>query len=110
MKIIKKPWGSEEIIFKQNNFQVKLIKVNDGCQLSLQYHKVKEETVTLFKGKGNIMLPDRFIVCKKGRQIIIFPGVPHRFIGVQNAEFLEMSYGEDSDIVRIEDDYQRETK
>ena len=50
MQRVKKPWGYE-IIFADTEFYVgKILHIEKGEQLSLQYHEVKDETVYVATG------------------------------------------------------------
>ena len=44
---VDKPWGYELIWAKTKDYVGKVLHVNKGHQLSLQYHKTKEETIYL---------------------------------------------------------------
>jgi mannose-6-phosphate isomerase len=89
MTINYKPWGREEIVVKTENYVIKKIIVDTGCRLSLQYHNYKEET---------LIYPD-------GKIEHIPPKMIHRIDGP--ITIIEVSHGEDSDIVRLKDDYGR---
>ena len=43
IQVVKKPWGQEEIWAKTNRYVGKILTINPGHRLSLQYHKEKEE-------------------------------------------------------------------
>jgi len=89
MKIIQKPWGREVHLFKWNQWRLKLLQINEGNRTSLQYHKEKEE----------------FWFFNDGTWRHLPPNEVHRLTGPITV--LEISKGEDTDIVRLEDDYQR---
>ena len=55
-KIIKKPWGSEEIIEINNKFMFKKLFMKKNHQCSLQYHNVKKESVLVLSGKLKVMI------------------------------------------------------
>ena len=48
---VEKPWGYELHWAKTDRYVGKLIHVNAGHALSLQYHNVKDETIYLHSGK-----------------------------------------------------------
>lgn len=89
MQRLEKPWGSEEILMKNEFFVIKRIIVNSESRCSLHYHKNKIE----------------IIIYKNGHVEEIPPTKIHRICGP--AEVIEVSHGEENDIVRIEDDYGR---
>src|SRR5215213_2685274 len=51
MTRVEKPWGYELHWAKTERYVGKLIHVNAGHALSLQYHNVKDETIYLHSGK-----------------------------------------------------------
>ena len=50
---VEKPWGFELIWAHTSQYVGKLLHVNAGEALSLQYHEVKDETIFLFSGEMN---------------------------------------------------------
>ena len=50
-KIVSKPWGHEVIFAVTKDYVGKVLVVKAGHQLSLQFHKVKEETIYLQTGE-----------------------------------------------------------
>ena len=48
---VEKPWGYELHWAKTDRYVGKLIHVNKGHALSLQYHNQKDETIFLWAGK-----------------------------------------------------------
>lgn len=110
-KIIKKPWGSEEIIEINNKFMFKKLYMKKSHQCSLQYHNVKKESVLVLSGKLKVMIKkNKKIINKiltKGQNILIKPKTIHRMRAITNCTYLEASTPEINDVVRIEDDYKR---
>lgn len=112
--IIKKPWGYERILEHNDHYVVKLLHVNKGCKLSLQYHERKTETLFWYSGSGFVHLKngawtrDCFLV-KAFHKVHIPKGQIHRIEAPADNYFevLEVSTTELSDVVRIEDDYDR---
>jgi len=103
-KIINKPWGYEELI-KHN---IKLLHINKGSRLSLQYHKNKDEFLCCLSGVCEIETGGVKGALLPGGYIDIGHGILHRFSAVQgDVELLEIFEGELDDVVRVEDDYGR---
>ena len=50
---VEKPWGYELIWAETKDYVGKILHIKKGHQLSLQYHKVKEETMYLSSGKDD---------------------------------------------------------
>jgi len=48
---VEKPWGFELIWAETKDYVGKLLHINKGGKLSLQYHEIKEETIYLASGK-----------------------------------------------------------
>ena len=48
MRKVEKPWGYEIVWAETQDYVGKLLHINAGHRLSLQYHNTKEETVYVF--------------------------------------------------------------
>lgn len=114
MEIIEKPWGREKILELNDKYCLKILEVDAGKSLSLQFHKLKKETMYCIYGFGELLAykidgEKRSICMMPGRFFTIEPGVIHRLIAGKNSvlSVIEASSPEVSDIVRIEDDYGR---
>jgi mannose-6-phosphate isomerase-like protein (cupin superfamily) len=53
--IIEKPWGYEEIWAQTEDYVGKILHINEGHRLSLQYHNEKEETIRVLSGVLEVM-------------------------------------------------------
>ena len=51
VKVVPKPWGHETIWAKTDRYVGKIIHINAGHALSVQYHNRKDETVYLLSGE-----------------------------------------------------------
>ena len=114
MKIIDKPWGKEEIVEINDRYMVKKLTMEKGHRCSLQYHNQKEETIYVLSGKLKIILgadTDNLHsrVYKADQYITIKPSMIHRMEAVEDAVYLESSTPEMDDVVRLSDDYHRES-
>lgn len=110
---IEKPWGHEEIWAKTDDYVGKIIFINAGQRLSKQFHRKKEETIYVLEGVlinydegGNSTL------YYPGQSLHISPGTIHRFCAAAKAhvKIVEVSTNYLGDVVRLEDDYDREEK
>ena len=63
MRKVEKPWGHEIIWAETANYVGKLLHINAGHRLSLQFHRVKEETVYVVSGTLYIYDGDGGITC-----------------------------------------------
>ena len=78
MKIVAKPWG-KEIWFAHNpRYAGKLLCIRKGHRLSLQYHKVKHETLYALQGTCLLTLGKKKVRLKPGRAAVIPPHLVHR--------------------------------
>lgn len=115
MQVIEKPWGKEEVIEINDKYMVKKLTMWKNHRCSLQLHNHKKETIYVLSGKLRIIsgpnkeeLSSR--VYLEGETITISPGVVHRMEGAEDSIYLEASTPEMDDVVRLDDDYQRETE
>jgi len=106
----KRPWGSFTRFTNNEPSTVKLLYVNKGEELSLQYHAHREEHWEIIEGNPEITVGDKVLYPKPGEEFVIMPMTKHRISAPNdNVIILEISMGEfdESDIVRLEDDYNR---
>ena len=109
---VKKPWGYELIWAHTGRYAGKILHVNVGEALSLQYHRHKDETLYLLAGSMRLWLgpsedelEERLMV--EGDSVRIVPGTVHRMEAVSDVDVLEASTPELDDVVRLEDRYGR---
>jgi len=108
----QRPWGNFTILYETHNMKVKQIIVHVGQRLSYQYHKRRQERWTIVEGEGVFTLNGVDRVVQVGDILSIGLGDSHRIknTGKGNLIFVEVQLGEsfdESDIFRIEDDYNR---
>jgi mannose-6-phosphate isomerase len=112
----EKPWGYELIFASvSEKYAGKVIHVNAGHSLSLQYHRQKEETISVLDGEAMIeygpaadQLTERRF--RPGDTIHLPPGVLHRITALCDLTFAEASTagpGWREDVVRLTDKYGR---
>lgn len=110
---VEKPWGWENRFAVTDKYLGKVIHVNAGEMLSLQYHVKKDETILIVTGSMDLQLEDEAGRMKTHRMTPgmarrILPGRKHRMVGVEDCEFFEVSSPEIDDVVRLEDKYGRQ--
>jgi mannose-6-phosphate isomerase-like protein (cupin superfamily) len=111
---VPKPWGHETIWALSERYVGKILHINAGHELSVQYHNRKDETVYLLSGEivyrvqreGDDILDDMKL--KVGESFRITPGTIHQMIAVTDCDVLEVSTPEIDDVVRLSDKYGRE--
>ncbi len=110
---VPKPWGYEIIWAKTDAYVGKILHVNAGEALSLQYHREKDETVHLLSGEMIcwVKLPDSDTIqdmkLRKGESFRIAPGTVHYIEAVTDCDVLEASTPHLDDVVRLKDRYGR---
>lgn len=109
---VVRPWGAFEGLRQEPGFQVKLLTVNPGASISLQYHNRRAEHWVVVAGRARVTRDSETLELAANRSTYIAIGVHHRLenpgseplhvVEVQSGDYL----GED-DIVRLEDRYGR---
>ena len=109
---VPKPWGHEIIWAHTERYVGKILHINAGQALSVQYHERKDETVYLLRGDlkywvktGEEMKDMRL---KEGDAFRITPGTIHYMEAVTDCDVLEASTPELNDVIRLKDRYGRE--
>ena len=133
---IEKPWGYELVFAHTDRYVGKILHVNPGEALSLQYHERKDETLYLAAGsvelqvqedqvqedqvqedddergaredrhEGNGALVSRWLLLGEAYHIPSF--TRHRMVaGPEGCDLVEVSTPELDDVVRLEDRYGR---
>jgi mannose-1-phosphate guanylyltransferase/mannose-6-phosphate isomerase len=112
---VYRPWGNYEQLDYGDGYQVKRIVIKPAGVLSLQKHKHRAEHWVVVQGTPEITIDDKVQTLKPNQSIYIPLGSVHRLanrtaepvviIEVQTGDYL----GED-DIIRLEDDYNRNSK
>ena len=109
---IDKPWGYELRWAITDRYLGKIIHVDAGQQLSLQYHVQKDESILVLRGELDLVLEDgegELLVHRlgEGMSARVHPGRRHRFRAVSDVDLVEVSSPEIDDVVRLSDDYGR---
>ena len=109
---VEKPWGYEIWYAWTEQYVGKILHVNRGGRLSLQYHRRKDETSYVLRGR--LLLTkgpsaDRLIVTEIGEGHVWRnrPGEVHTMEALEDADVLEVSTPELDDVVRLRDHYGR---
>ena len=109
-----KPWGYELLWSHTDDYAGKIIHINAGHRLSLQYHEQKLESVLVVSGtlllnlgQGN---EETVREMQVGESTDIPVGQIHRFEAPASGdvEVIEVSTNHLDDVIRLEDDYSRE--
>ena len=109
---VEKPWGHELIFAQTEKYVGKLLHIEPGEALSLQFHHRKDETFFVARGgielqveENGILQPQRL---EEGESYHVTPGTRHRMVaGAAGCDLFEVSTAELDDVVRLEDRYGR---
>jgi len=105
---VEKPWGHENIWAVTDKYVGKILFIKDGHKLSLQYHKIKKETIMVQSGLLTLEIGDAVLFMRQGDVCHIDPGTIHRMIAEHgDVSVIEVSTPELDDVVRLKDDYAR---
>ena len=112
VKRVDKPWGYELLYATTEVYCGKVIFIRSGEQLSLQFHKTKDETIFVQSGRMELEIgepgkPVDTEVVGPGRAFRLRPGTVHRMRALEDTTILEVSTPELDDVVRLEDRYGR---
>lgn len=110
---VDKPWGHELIWALTDRYCGKVIAIDAGRRLSLQRHRMKDESVLVLTGRLRLELEDesgtiRTLELGPGDSRRVPAGRKHRFAAVDSVELVEVSTPELDDVERLEDDFGRE--
>jgi mannose-6-phosphate isomerase len=109
---VEKPWGHELIYALTDRYCGKVLFIRKGEQLSLQFHREKDEVVYVHEGRIEMEIGDPggaldSEVVGPGRSFHIKPGTVHRWRALEDTLVLEVSTPHLDDVVRLEDRYGR---
>lgn len=109
---VEKPWGHELIYAHTERYVGKILHIEPGQALSLQYHRHKDETLYLLRGGFELEVDEGgemvTLTLSSGQAYRIVAGTKHRMVaGRDGCEILEVSTPELDDVVRLEDRYGR---
>ena len=108
---VEKPCGYELIWAKTDRYVGKILHIDPGHLMSLQYREQKDETTYVLKGKiiFRVQRASEFTELRmcKGKHYHVTPQTVNQMEAIVSSDLLEVSTPELDDIVRIEDRYGR---
>jgi len=113
VKRVEKPWGYELHWVPENKpYMGKLLHINAGARLSLQYHDQKQESWFIISGQGKVIWDNDKgelieTKLKPGIGYTSLIGQRHRLCGITDCDIIEVSTPEMGTTWRLEDDYKR---
>jgi len=106
-----RPWGQFRSFPLDQASSLKIITVNTGGTLSLQYHHRRSEYWVFLDPGLEVTVGDRVWRPEAGQEVFIPAGTPHRLrgLGPKPGRVMELWLGtsDESDIIRLEDAYGR---
>ena len=110
---VEKPWGYELIWALTDVYCGKILFVEAGHSLSLQFHTEKDESWLVQSGRakvelsraGDAMLNEEIV--GPGAAFHFEPGTVHRVTAIEDTTIIEASTPQLDDVVRLEDAYGR---
>jgi len=110
---VDKPWGNELIWAWTTRYVGKVLTIETGKRLSLQYHERKDEWILVLDGRLRLTLEDdegqvRTTELVAGESAHVATGRTHRYEAVERCRLVEVSTPELDDVVRLQDDFGRE--
>ncbi|HEX5591212.1 MAG TPA: cupin domain-containing protein [Candidatus Limnocylindrales bacterium] len=110
---VDKPWGHELIWAHTDRYVGKILVIETGRRLSLQYHEVKDEWIHVLSGRLRLTIEDDdgALVERElgpGDGAHVATGRQHRYAAIETATLVEVSTPELDDVVRLSDDFGRE--
>ncbi len=110
---VEKPWGHELIWAHTDRYVGKVLVIEPGKRLSLQYHERKDESLLVVRGTLRLHIGPTLEELEKidlgpGESYRVPVGHTHRFEALsEQVELVEVSTPELDDVVRVKDDYGR---
>jgi len=107
-----RPWGYYTIIAAGKGFEIKIIHVNAGQQLSVQSHNHRREHWVVISGEAKVLLNDKEFSIAKGQSVDIPVKAIHSLKNPAGTdmEIVEVQLGNilsEDDIIRYKDIYGR---
>ncbi|MDE2823330.1 MAG: mannose-1-phosphate guanylyltransferase/mannose-6-phosphate isomerase, partial [Chloroflexota bacterium] len=111
---VHRPWGSFDILDAGEGFQVKRLTISPGASVSFQYHNHRAEHWIVVRGTARVTKGAEVFLLKENESVSIPQGMKHRLEnpGTIPLEVIEAQMGDylgEDDIIRLEDNYNRET-
>jgi len=114
-KTTHRPWGTFTVLEDKLGYKIKKIMVKPGKRLSLQKHFHRNEHWIVVSGTATVRVEEKTYIVRENESTYIKAGEIHRLenqgkIPIVLIEAQVGSYTGEDDIVRIEDDYKRESR
>lgn len=107
-----KPWGYEILWAHTDRYVGKILHIEPGHLLSLQYHEHKHESIYVLRGRmifryqaADGSLKEREMIAGDAQQVPT--GLVHQFEALERTDVLEASTNHLDDVIRLQDRYGR---
>lgn len=113
VKRVEKPWGYElHWVQDDKPYMGKVLHINAGKRLSLQYHDKKQESWFLMAGQAKVIWEDTNgnmveTELQFGMGYTCHIGQKHRLAGITDCDIIEVSTAEIGNTYRLADDFSR---
>jgi len=112
---VKKPWGGYTVLTTGKIFKTKILAVNKKQRLSLQYHHQREEYWIVLQGTATIRLGEKMYTLQPTEAFYVAKRALHRIENRHDETLIILeiqvgNYLEEDDIIRVQDDYERNSK
>ena len=109
---VDKPWGYELIWAKTDRYVGKILHIEPGHLLSLQYHEVKDETIHVLEGELRLRIGPSASELETrdllpGDSCAISARTVHQMEALKDCIIAEVSTPHLTDVVRLKDRYGR---
>jgi quercetin dioxygenase-like cupin family protein len=108
---VDKPWGHELIWARTDRYVGKILHIEPGHTLSLQYHNKKDESIHVLRGEIILRIQKDEAMTERrvpaGESFHLPPKTIHQFEAVTASDLLEASTPELDDVIRLKDRYGR---
>jgi len=110
--LVRRPWGTYEVLQIAPTFQVKRLVVSPGASISLQYHQRRSEHWVVVSGRARVTRGKKGFILRKNESTFIPPKMAHALANgsAEPLEVIEVQSGRylgEDDIVRFHDRYGR---
>jgi mannose-6-phosphate isomerase len=109
---VEKPWGYEILWAHTEHYVGKILHIEPGHLLSLQYHEKKHESIYVLRGRMIFRyrdergeLQEREMIAGEAQQVPT--GLVHQFEAIERTDVLEASTPHLDDVIRLKDKYGR---
>lgn len=108
----QRPWGFYTVVRESGSYKIKVIHVDPGHTLSLQYHHQRNEHWIVIEGEGQAEHGGQVMLLRRDLHLYIPAKVQHRLTntGATPLVLAEVQIGDylgEDDIVRLSDRYGR---